>query len=145
MSKKLTDLWCVLFVSTGMKDTTPEELKDILDAVADQRRLRGITGLVLFAHGNNLIMIEGSMENVQQEYESAQQHPGHHSMIKLYSGPIPYRFFEEWPLALKVVGPEEFKKLDDFISNEQQEYFKEFLEIDHFVARSCRNFIRNNT
>ncbi|WP_207536324.1 BLUF domain-containing protein [Desertivirga arenae] len=140
-----TEVWCMVFVSSTIKDTTPEMTHSILETVRKERREANLSGLTIFAGGNNLILVEGEKAEVYKEYEQAKKHPAHHSMIKLYDGALPCRFFEDSPLALKVIGGEGFRGLDSFITEEQKEYFDEFLTMEHAVARLCKDFIRNNT
>ena len=145
MPEQASELWCVAFVSTSIKDATAETAAAIIETVRKERHSQNLTGMSIFARGNNLIMCEGPKENVLLEYEQAKKHHAHHSLIKLYDGPIPFRFFEDSPLLLKVIAPDNFKPLDDFATPEHREYFEEFLNTEHMVARISRDFVKNNT
>ncbi|MDB5014674.1 MAG: hypothetical protein JWQ25_2876, partial [Daejeonella sp.] len=47
-------------------------------------------------------------------------------------------------MALKIIYPESFKKLDDFQEPGLRDYLKAFLEEDHQVSAIFKDFILNN-
>jgi hypothetical protein len=141
---KENELWCVIFVSTGIKDTTPAMLEDIVKSLRAERERDNVSGLTIFSNGNILVLIEGNRESVENEFQRAKKHSAHHSPIKLYAGSIPYCFFEGQPLALKVNSPDAYKHLDTVGTDDFNEYFEEFRKTDHIVPRIVSNFINNN-
>ncbi|WP_207423442.1 BLUF domain-containing protein [Desertivirga brevis] len=138
-------LWSIVLLSTTMKDITLEQIEKDLYRRREIRKKNGITGIVINARGNILLSAEGKKEHVKLQYDEIKKYQGHHSIIKLYFGPIPFRFFEEDPLAFKSLGVEEHKFLDSFKSEEQKEYLQEVLNIEHPVSRIINDFIKNNS
>ncbi|WP_207533993.1 BLUF domain-containing protein [Desertivirga arenae] len=139
------ELWSVVLLSTTVKEITPEQIEKDLAKRREVRKANGITGIVINARGNILLLAEGAKAQVQHQYEEIKKYQGHHSIIKLYFGPVPFRFFEEEPLAFKSLGVEAYKFLDSFTSIEQKEYFQEVLDIHHPVSRIISDFIKNNS
>lgn len=139
------ELWGVLLLSTTIKDITPEQIEKDLANRREVRKLNGITGIVINARGNILLSAEGTKAQVELQYSEIKKYQGHHSLIKLYSGPIPFRFFEGEPLAFKSLGMEDYKFLDSFKSEEQKEYLQEVLEIQHPICKIMSDFIKNNS
>lgn len=144
MQKTDNELWCIVLVSTTIKDTSPELTQINLDQRRQIRKSNGITGLCIYASGNILMSIEGEKNNVKTQFELIKKYSGHHSVIKLYDGSIPFRFFQEDPLAFKVISPEAYKHLDEFQSIEKKEYLQAVLETEHLVTKVIQNFIKNN-
>ena len=139
------DLWCVLFLSTSKRDLTVEGVEQLLHSVRQERQSNDLTGLVIYARGNNLMgLIEGHKSNVISYYTLKLFHPIHHNVSKLYNGPIPYRFFENLPLAIKVIGNKQLMKFDDFKTINDKKKLKKFLEIEHPVPSAVNQFIKKS-
>ena len=139
------ELGCIVFVSSAVKNLSPEDIRQMaIDAGALNSEM-GITDLTIFAHGNVLVLMEGPWETVERRFDELKKHPSHHSIIKILSTPVSYRSFEGYPLTLKIYGPKQFRCLDDFTSPERKEYFEEFLNLQTPVSNAVRNFLRSNT
>jgi len=119
-------------------------LKDFVETKRAERISYNRTGLTIFSDGNLLVLIEGSKESVQRGFQNAQINGRYHSPIKLYDGPLSQRFFENQPLALKILKPELYKHLDDFKTDEMQEYFNDFASSKHIIPTIVSNFLKNN-
>ena len=145
MQTNQNELWCTIVISTASKDISPEVLESLFPEVRRYRAADNITGISVYSNGNALMLFEGAKEIVLQEYERTKKHNTHHSLIKLYNGSIPCRFFEGQPLAFKVLSPGTFKYLDTFQSDEAKEYLDEFLNTNHPACTIVSNFIKNNT
>ena len=145
MGGNTSEVWCVIFVSTIVKDLTDQQVEEILKESRERRLQKGLSGLTILADLNTLIFIEGDKESVQKQFENARKLQGHFNLIKVYDEQIPHRFFEDSPLAFRVLGSNKFKHLDDFRSPEKKEYFDELVAYDHKVARILGDFIRHNT
>lgn len=139
-----SQFWGIVFVSSSKKELALEDLKRTLVTGRHDADLKKNTGLAVHSVGNNLVYLEGDKDSVKKGYENALSNVAHHSLIKMFEGPVPQRFFEDYSVAFKALSPEEFKAFNDFESPEGQEYFKEFLEIDHIVPRLIKDFIKNN-
>ncbi|WP_423147360.1 BLUF domain-containing protein [Rubrolithibacter danxiaensis] len=137
--------WCIVYVSSATKELTSDYLAEVIETTRHYRRAHNNSGLTILSHQNLLVTIEGTQESVLAEYQLAKMHPFHHSVIKLYEGPVPHRFFEDYILAFKIIAPENFKDLDNFKTPGKKEYLEEFLNLANPVSTIVANFIRNNT
>jgi hypothetical protein len=138
-------LWAIFYVSTAMKDLSPQQVQDYLDLSRKTRTQNDITGLAILANNNVLVIQEGQKETLKHEFENERKHPAHHSMIKLYDGPISGRYFEGYALAFKTVGKSAFSSMDDFREPSLEEHFHELIQLDDVVARLMKDFIKNNS
>ena len=139
-----SELACIAFVSSAMKDLTPDIIRQVTDEAGKINAQNGITGLTLFADGNVLVLLEGPVEALDKRFDELKKHPAHHSVIKILSVPISQRCFEDYPQALKILRPPQFKEIDDFQSPERKEYFEEFLTLNTPVSNAVSNFIKSN-
>jgi hypothetical protein len=139
------ELKCIAFVSSAMKDITPDNIKAWAEEAGKLNESMDISDLTIFANGNVLGLLEGPAEAVEKRFEELKKHPSHHSIIKILSTQIDYRSFEGFPFMLKIFGTEEFRALDNFKDHPMKEYFEEFLDLDTPASNAVRNFIKSNT
>ncbi|WP_207532635.1 BLUF domain-containing protein [Desertivirga arenae] len=140
-----SNIWCIITLSTGIKDLCAALSANILAEGFLSRTSNTLTGLCVFSRNNNLILVEGDKEKVHESYQKSKKNPYHHSIIKIYDGPVPFRCFEDYPLAFKALAPSIYKELDTFKTPGQLEYFEEYLKIDHISSILVKNFIINNS
>jgi len=145
MENNNNNFWAILYVSSAMKDLSASDVDYYLAVNRKIRQEHKITGIAILAMNNVLVIQEGIKEEVKAEYDAEKKHPAHHSLIKIYDGPINHRYFEDFPLAFKTIGMPEYKHLDSFLKPEYQEYFDEFLQADNPVAKLVKDFIKNNS
>ena len=145
MSGTENNLWAIIYVSSAMKDLSLSQVSGFVEMKRKTRIEQGVTGLVILAQNNVLVVQEGLSAGVKGEFEDDRKHPGHHTMIKLFDGPIKQRFFEGFPLAFKPIGNKAFNHMDDFITPENKEYFEEILQMEHLISKLMRDFIKNNS
>ncbi|WP_207426360.1 BLUF domain-containing protein [Pedobacter sp. SYSU D00535] len=138
------DLHAIIYVSSATTIVPFEEFQESVDLSRAQFREQGITGILIFAAGNILVMLEGDRDLITAAYRKGMERP-HHNFIKLYDKPLKTRFFEDHPLAVKVINTDEWKPADDFQSEEQKEYLEECLNSDHSTMKILKDFIKNNT
>ena len=138
------ELWCIVGVSSASQDFTVQESEGMLDYSRQDRQLKNITSLVVYADKNALFLIEGTYEAVKSEYSMLLTHTGHHNIIKMFDQSIKYRMFEDYPLAFKSIS-KDLKALDDFTDEDMQEYFNEFLLMNLPVSKIVKDFIKNNS
>ena len=145
MVGNIDSLWAILYVSSAIKELSTSDVEYFLTLNRKSRSENNITGIVLFSQNNVLVIEEGLKDPVKAEFEKEKKHPAHHSIIKLFDGPIQHLFFESFPLAFKTIGKSPYSHLDDFATSEQKEYFDELLELDTSISKLIRDFIKNNS
>lgn len=139
-------LHSVIYVSSAIKNFSSDEILDLLSFFREDRVKKNLTGLVLYANGNALTMIEGEKEVVEKEYELMRAFPAHHDIIKIYDKAIPHLYFENYPLAFKAIGNAALKSIDDFNTDEDKEYWDECLLMDEDpIIKMITDFFKNNS
>ncbi|MDB5012516.1 MAG: hypothetical protein JWQ25_718 [Daejeonella sp.] len=146
MSYSAKSQHAIIFVSSATENFSSDELLQLLEPMRENRQLNNLSGLVVYAYGNTLSLIEGDKEDVEKEYKLLKSYPAHHDIIKLYDKPIAQRYFENYSLAFKSIGIASLKSIDDFTEGENKEYWDECLSLtDDPIIRIITDFIRNNS
>lgn len=63
----------------------------------------------------------------------------------MYDGEVQHRLLEDFPFAVRVLGPQRFKELDTFESEQEVEFFNALVELDTPISRIIKAFIKNNS
>ncbi|QKG57691.1 BLUF domain-containing protein [Hymenobacter sp. BRD128] len=82
----------------------------------------GLTGLLLYSHGNIVQVLEGSKANVHAVFSRIVQDPRHTHIIKLADGAAPHRLFTQWSMGFRAMSPADFRHLTGYINPEQEDY-----------------------
>jgi len=145
MQQMENELWCIVYISCAVKGLSLESAREMMNFAISDRRSKNLSGLSINAMGNIMVLTEGEKSSVLKNFEEIKKHHVHHSVTKIYEGPIPCRFFEDYPLALKIKGVNELKELDDFNTPEKMEYLEEVIGMDFPALKVIKNFLKNNT
>jgi hypothetical protein len=90
----------ILYLSSLVTDSR-EIIRQILEVAARRNAQRNITGVMLYAEGNVLQVLEGEREVLAQTFRSIEADPRHHGIIVLIEKEIPAREFAGWHLGFK--------------------------------------------
>ncbi|MDB5121337.1 MAG: hypothetical protein JWN56_2555 [Sphingobacteriales bacterium] len=135
--------YALVYLSTIDKNLSIDQGREVISRRREVNRAVGASGLLIYSGGNILRVLEGNKDIVQKLYEHARLEP-QHDVTKIYFGPIPHRYFSDYPLALRIIGGS-LKPLDDFQSEEMKEYWDMLLELNEPVINLIKDFIRNNS
>ena len=139
-------LHAIIYVSSATKHYSSYELSQLISPFKTLWKETKLSGLVIYANGNGLTLLEGEREAVEKQYEQNKSHPGHHGIIKLFDRSIQQRYFEDYVFALKVINSSEIKSIDDFESVENTEFWQEYLSMtDDPIVNIIKDFMRYNS
>ncbi len=94
--------------SAATFDVTDDELNEILEASRSNNKAAGVTGMLLFAEGSFIQVLEGAPADVDEIYARICADPRHDQLLKLYDHPIPNRNFPEWSMGYRVAQSGDF-------------------------------------
>lgn len=97
----------LIYVSAASAEYGPAELEDILDASVRNNPRAGLTGMLLYAAGSFMQVLEGDEAEVERRFAVISKDPRHHSMIVLEREPIRARSFSAWNMGFKQLGDRE--------------------------------------
>ena len=96
----------IIYLSSGVKVFSDEEINSLLDLSRKNNANYGITGLLLYADGNFLQIIEGEKEAIEMTYQKILNDSRHKNIILITNEPIKKRSFSDWKMGYSIVNPE---------------------------------------
>jgi hypothetical protein len=95
---------------TGTDDSV---LPDILRASQKNNARDGVTGMLLYADGNFLQVLEGPPEAVERTFARIEQDRRHSQVIVMSDEPTTQRDFADWSMGLQHLGAEEAERFPE--------------------------------
>ena len=96
----------IIYLSSGVKVFSDEEINSLLDISRKNNANNDITGLLLYADGNFLQIIEGEKEAIEMTYQKILNDSRHKNIILITNEPIKKRSFSDWKMGYSIVNPE---------------------------------------
>jgi len=105
-------LFQITYLSSLVRDE-PEILPAILDAAVRNNKRSGITGMLLYADGNVVQVLEGEKDVVLQTFQSIELDKRHKGIIVLLKQEIASRQFASWSMGFKRLTKADLEKFPD--------------------------------
>ncbi len=134
-------MYYLIYLSTAIRPMGEEDLFDILTKSRNNNLRDKITGLLLYADGTFIQVLEGSLENVLATYHKIVNDERHKNVIKLVSDPLEKRVFPNWSMSFAALSPEKLKELEGYI-NPDSEMFN--ASIAHPAIIILKSFVEAN-
>ncbi len=96
----------VIYVSE-LIDRDSAVLASILESAVRHNQQNNITGMLLYAEGHFIQVLEGDEPAVLETYQRIWDDPRHHYITLLHADPVPKRCFGGWSMGFKHLGPQE--------------------------------------
>lgn len=97
----------VIYVSTCIGEVGAAELENILEAANRNNAMQNITGMLLYAGGSFMQVLEGEESLIDKTMARIMLDPRHADIIILVRSPIDVRSFDRWSMGFKRLGMEE--------------------------------------
>ena len=136
----------MIYVSSATTALTTAELKNILSVAQRNNQKLGITGMLLFAEGNFIQVLEGEAEDVHSLYQKIEQDPRHTGAIVIDEEPTASRAFSQWSMGFRHISKEDKAGLvgfSDFLLRKMAP--EEFLLHRDEVADLLYQFAKTNS
>lgn len=136
-------MYYLIYISTSKRLLTEPELLDILTVSRRNNYVKNVTGMLLYAGGTFMQVLEGEEAVVKEVYQKVEQDTRHKNLIQLITGTTDHRNFPDWNMAFASVNsnilvelesymnPREKGFLDDSGSNTVFNMLKTFAESNH--------------
>ncbi len=82
------------------------EISKILESSIRRNKENGITGMLLYANGNFLQVLEGEEEAVDETFNRISADPRHLNVIDIIREPIAARQFSQWSMGYQHLSPD---------------------------------------
>ena len=89
----------LIYVSSLSDIKLEHEIGKVLESSIRHNKENAITGMLLYANGNFLQVLEGEAEAVGETFTRICADPRHCDIIHLISGPIADRHFSQWSMG----------------------------------------------
>lgn len=93
------DLHQLIYVSAAQISFTEDELIELLQQCRDKNSDHNISGMLLYAKGNFMQVLEGDKTALEETYDRIAQDNRHHNLVLIEFEPIAERAFAEWSMA----------------------------------------------
>ncbi len=101
------DLYHLIYVSAATVELPDRELDAILASSYRHNAQQSVTGMLLYARGGFMQVLEGEKASIDEVYRRICVDPRHHSLIQLTYAPIATRSFAQWRMGFRRFRPEE--------------------------------------
>lgn len=105
-------LFQLIYMSSLVADEF-DALPTILDTAVRNNKQRDITGMLLYADGNILQVLEGEKDVLLKTFRSIQLDVRHHGVFVLIEEEIAARQFASWSMGFKHLTPADLEKFSD--------------------------------
>lgn len=110
-----TPLHHVVYQSRTTTALDDAELAQLLTQSRAYNAAHGLTGVLLYSHGNIVQLLEGTQAKVDAVFSRIARDPRHFRVIRLADGPIPHRLFAQWSMGFRTINPADFAHLTGYI------------------------------
>jgi hypothetical protein len=91
----------LIYVSAAEHELNDQEIRQILDASVRNNTTRHITGMLLYAAGSFMQVLEGEEADVDQFMKRIERDPRHHTIIVLSRDTVRAREFAHWSMGFR--------------------------------------------
>lgn len=95
------DLIALVYVSMATRALSEEQLNHLLDRARTRNGKEGVTGVLLYSHGNFIQYLEGPAAGIEKVYSVIKTDSQHHGIIELMREAVESREFAHWSMAFR--------------------------------------------
>ena len=93
----------LMYMSKARPDVGPDEIHAILDAARPRNARQGVTGLLIFAGGYFLQLLEGPEAYVGEIFDAIRADPRHSDVVVLLTDRADRRQFPGWSMGFELI------------------------------------------
>lgn len=100
----MNHVYTLIYASSAKWRLEEIELEHILSRARMNNEQAGITGMLLYAEGNFLQILEGQREDVEILFDQINKDKRHHGIIKLMTLESSLRHFPDWSMGFQRIN-----------------------------------------
>lgn len=136
----------IIYLSSSVEYLNSEEIKSLLSRCREKNIENDITGLLLYADGDFLQVIEGPKVAMLDLFESIKKDSRHKGIVTIANNEIDKRHFPKWNMGFYNSDYEELRKIKGYenISRETLSKISDKMAlafIDSFIASHQSKFV----
>ncbi|MCC8409966.1 BLUF domain-containing protein [Mucilaginibacter sp. UR6-1] len=105
----------IIYLSTATTLLNDFELAEILSISRDNNVAKQLTGMLLYADGTFMQVLEGEKEEVMRTYHKILLDERHKNVIELAAGPLDTRNFPEWSMGFASVNADVLEEFEGYV------------------------------
>jgi hypothetical protein len=119
----MSELQCLIYVSTAVSAMGPQELASILEKSTTMNRKDDVHGMLLLSEGNFMQCIEGEVAGVERTFARITASRLHHRVIEMFRSPVAQRRFSDWHWAFQMGSLREYANdsIEEFLETPRQD------------------------
>lgn len=104
----------LIYVSTAREELDVVQLDKILESSVRHNTEQGVTGMLLYANGNFMQVLEGDAAAVDETFSRVKDDPRHHGVFLIERAPIAQRAFARWTMGFKRLDAQDMATHPDY-------------------------------
>ena len=125
-------LYRIIYLSSGLKDLTSSDVRELLLKAKENNREKNITGVLLYLDNNFIQVLEGEKEDIIKLYQKISIDYRHKNIIKVVEGTITSRQFDKWDMGFIEIDSDDLKILSEY----KDFNFKNIFSKTDFIAET---------
>ncbi len=105
----------IVYVSSLKTLRLESEISNILESSIRHNKENDITGMLLYAGGNFLQVLEGESDRIGETFQRISIDPRHHNIIDIINDPVTEREFSQWSMGFYQLTPEQIQSFPDSV------------------------------
>jgi hypothetical protein len=104
----------LIYVSTATRELEADDVGKILESAVRHNAVNDVTGMLLYASGNFLQVLEGEEVAVDEAFSRISRDDRHRDIIEISRGTVPARDFAAWSMGFRGVSATDAKALPGY-------------------------------
>jgi hypothetical protein len=106
----------IIYISQFYEKPTEAQLSELLHHARSKNHQLLITGILLYAEGRILQVLEGQEAAVRAVFNTITHDKRHHQLVKLVDAAVPQRRFPDWSMGFTVAQPTEYEYVTGYVN-----------------------------
>ncbi|RVT96568.1 BLUF domain-containing protein [Mucilaginibacter limnophilus] len=135
-------MYNIIYISTSSQFFDDYTLASILEASRENNKQVNVTGILLYADGTFLQVLEGEKEDVEYIFNKIICDFRHSNIIELVKGPVKNRIFVEWAMGFASANADVLQEFEGYVNPAELRFIS---DESHTAAMILlQSFVQNN-
>lgn len=132
----------ISYISSATAAMPTQDLLTLLQQCRENNASRGVTGMLLYANGTFLQVLEGPDQVIDDLVEIIKKDLRHTNIQMLYRKPIEKRQYSDWSMGFKRLSDKDLKEIEGLRHFGEKDFNPEYLAQHSSVVQSLMNHHR---
>ncbi len=132
----------ISYISSATAPMSTQDLLALLRQCRENNAGRGVTGMLLYANGTFLQVLEGPDQVIDDLVEIIKRDSRHTNIQMLYRNPIERRQYSDWSMGFKRLSDQDLKDVEGLRHFAEKDFNPDYLSQHDSVVQSLMNHYR---